>query len=178
MRFELNHVLGFLMFLGVILVSIVLQSTLINGILSPYLYPDILLAVIVYIGLRRELTEGILWTLFISLTYTVHSGFTSLSSSLLMLLVYFTARYIGRNFYLVTLKEYFLGLAVPIFAQKFLLLLWLYWHNMNAMPTAILQAVTTTICSSFAGLLILRMLTHLDVWSGRLDATSLIGKKD
>jgi hypothetical protein len=178
MRFELNHVLGFLMFLGVIFVSIVLQSTLINGILSPYLYPDILLAVIVYIGLRRELTEGILWTLFISLTYAVHSGFTSLSSSLLMLLVFFAARYIGRNFYLVTLKEYFLGLAVPIFAQKLLLLLWLYWHNVSVMPIALLQAVTTTICSVFVGLLILKMLTRLDVWSERLDSTSLIGKKD
>ena len=178
MRFGLNNVLGFLMFLGVIFFSIVLQSTLINGILSSYIYPDILLTVIVYIGLRRELTEGILWTLFISIAYSVHSGFTSLSSSLFMLLVFFVSRYIGRNFYLLTVKEYFWGLAVPIFAQKLLLSLWLYWHNVNMMPIAFLQAVTTTICSAFVGLLILKMLSSLDVWSGKLDATSLIGKKD
>lgn len=178
MRFGFNNVLGFLMLIGVIFGAVVLQSTLINGILSPYISPDMLLAVVVYIGLKRELTEGVLWTLFISIVYSVHSGFTGLSSSLFMLLVFFSARYIGRNFYLLTLKEYFLGLAVPIFAQKFLLSLWLYWNNVHMMPTAFLQAVTTTICSAFVGLLILKMLTALEVWSGRLDATSLIGKKD
>ena len=178
MRFGLNNVLGFLMFIGVIFGSIVLQSTLINGILSSYIFPDILLAVLVYVGLKRDLTEGILWTLFISLVYSVHSGFTSLSSSLFMLLVFFVSRYIGRNFYLLTVKDYFWELAVPIFSQKILLSLWLYWHNVSVMPIAFLQAVTTTICSAFIGLLILKMLTSLDVWSGRLDATSLIGKKD
>ncbi len=177
MRFGLNNVLGFFGFLGIILVSIVLQSTLINGVLSPYIYPDILLTIIVYIGLRRGLIEGILWTLFISLAYSFNSGFSGLAPFLFLLLVLFSSRYIGRNFYLLTIKEYFLGLAVPILAQKLLLSVWLYWYNISVMPLAILQSITTTLCSALVGLLILKLLSSLDVWSGRLDVTSLIGKK-
>jgi hypothetical protein len=177
MRIGSNTIFGILAFIAVVFASLILQSTLVNGILSVYLYPDILLVMVVYVGLRRELTEGIIWTLFVSYTYSMHSGLSSISSSLLMLLVFFFSRYIGRNFYLLTEKEYFLGMAVPIFAQKLALSLWLHWYNTGVFFVPILQSVTTTVTSSLFGLLILKMLTAIDIWSGRLDETSLIGKK-
>jgi len=177
MRFGPNSIYGFLAFIGVIFASIVLQSTFINGILSPYLYPDFLLVVVVYVGLRRGLFEGILWTLAVSYAYSLHSGLTTISSSLFMLLVLFTARYIGRNFYLLTKREYFLGIAAPIFIQKLVLALWLHWHDGGLMLVPITQAITTTLCTVIVGFFMLRLLTFIDVWSQRLDESSLIGKK-
>jgi len=177
MRFGPNSIYGLIAFLGVIFASIIIQSTFINGVLSPYLYPDLLLVVVVYVGLRRELVEGILWTLLISYIYSLHSGFSTISSSLFMLLVLFASRYIGRNFYLLTKKEYFLGMAVPIFAQKLLLTLWLHWYDGGLFIVPIVQAITTTLCTVFVGFFMLKLLTFIDVWSQRLDASSLIGKK-
>jgi hypothetical protein len=177
MRIGSNTIFGILIFIAVIFTSLILQSTLVNEILSPYLYPDILLVMIVYVGLRRELTEGIIWTLLISYTYSIHSGLTTISSSLLMLLVFFASRYIGRNFYLLTEKEYFLGMAIPIFVQKIVLSLWLHWHDGGVFLVPILQSITTTLSTALFGILILKMLTAIDIWSGRLDETSLIGKK-
>jgi len=177
MRFGPNSVYGFLAFLGLILASFILQSTFIHGILSPYLYPDFLLVVIVYVGLRRNLFEGVLWTLGISYAYSLHSTFTAIASSLSMLLVLFVARYIGRNFYLLTKKEYFLGIATPIFVHKLALALWLHWHDGGLFILPIVQAITTTLSTTFVGFLILKLLTFIDVWSQRLDESSLIGKK-
>jgi len=178
MRIGLNSIFGFVMFLAVIFILLVLQSTLVNGILSSYLYPDMLLVIVVYVGLKRELVEGAIWTLFIAYAYSMHSGLTPISSSLSMLLVFFASRYISRNFYLVTNKEYFLGLAAPILAQKMVMSLWLHWHDIRLFFISILQILTTTVCSALVGLLLLKLLAALDVWSGRVDATSLIGKKD
>lgn len=177
MRFGTNSIYGFLAFVGVILASLIFQSTLINGILSPYLYPDIILIVVVYIGLRRQLVEGVLWTLAISYAYSLHSGLTAINSSLFMLLVLFSARYIGRNFYLLTKREYFLGMAVPVFMQKLVLALWLHWNDGGLFIVPVIQAITTTLCTVFVGFFILKLLTFIDVWSERIDASSLIGKK-
>jgi len=177
MRFGINNVYGFFVFLAVVFASLVLQGTFINGILSPYLYPDLLLIVVVYIGLKRELVEGILWTLGISYVYSLHSGFTAISSSLFMLLVLFVTRYIGRNFYLLTKKEYFLGMAAPIFVQKLSLVLWLHWYDGGLFLIPLLQAITTAFSTVIVGFFMFKLLSSIDVWSSRLDASSLIGKK-
>ncbi len=177
MRFGPNTIYGFLAFIGVIFASLILQSTLINGILSPYLYPDLILVIIVYIGLRRALVEGVIWTLAISYAYSLHSGLATINSFLFMLLVLFSARYIGRNFYLLTKKDYFLGMAVPVFIQKIVLAFWLHWSDGGLFILPVIQAITTTLCTAFVGFFILRLLTFIDVWSERIDASSLIGKK-
>ncbi|MFH1222876.1 MAG: hypothetical protein V1647_00865 [Pseudomonadota bacterium] len=173
MRFHLSILLNWLFFLATIFALIIIQSSFINAILPSYVVPDFISIMVVYVGIKRGLGEGIFFTLVMSYLYSMNSSIEIIPASFFELMVLFAARYAGSNFYISTARDFMLTIAGIVFIQKFIISLWLNWGSWLIFLSFIPQTVSRTVVTAAVGLLVFKILYRIDVVTHRIELESV-----
>jgi len=173
MRIHLSVLFNWLLFLAVILVLVILETSFINVIFPSYLVPDFVTVMVMYVGMKRGLGEGVLFTFIMAYLYSLNSGLGFIPASFFQLIVLFLARYISSNFYVSTAKDFILSITALVFIQKLIMLMWLNWSNWMLLLSFIPQIVSRTIITAAVGYFIFRLLYRIDVLTHRIELESL-----
>ncbi|MCX6112864.1 MAG: hypothetical protein NTY22_06265 [Proteobacteria bacterium] len=124
--------------------------------------------------MTRSFREGLLFTLLTGYILSLHTSVGFLNIVLFSIITFSVARYISLNFYTNDFKYLFLSIALPVFANKLFMLIWLRFGNFLIFMEHFLYVIIGTVSTAVVGILVFRLFNWIDVMTKRINLDSIV----
>lgn len=161
MNIKISTIINILVFILISFTMLVFQSVFISL--------DLLLCVVVYMGIKRNLREGILFTVFFAYIMSLNSGMVFFQCLVPYLLCYGLARYYGMNVFTGTARSVFLGTLLCTGTSSLLLLFWVRWADYYVLLRLVPKTILYILITSVLSLLLFRLFSFIDMKTERLE---------
>lgn len=166
---DTKTVINILIFVFVLFLFLAVQSSVFPVFLPRYIAPDMISCVLVYLGIKRELKEGVVFAVFCSYLVSLNSGMEFFPCLVTYLACFGMARYIGFNIFTGTARSVFLGALFCIGVPKLIFVLWLkstdYYTLLRVIPSTLSVVLSTSVLS----LLLFRLFSFIDMKTERIE---------
>jgi len=131
--------------------------------------PDLILSIMVYVALKRELRFALIYSLFLVYLVSLNSSVGFFPYLLMSTLCFGIARYIGLNVFTGTARSVLWCVILSVGVPKVLFILWLHWSDVYVILRSLPPTVISTVTTSFIGLLLFRAFGYLDTVTGVIE---------
>ncbi len=174
MRLEISDILNIAGFTLFCIIGVCLQTTFFALYVSKYLIPDFLGCVLIYLAIKRNLREGVLFTVFISYLISLNSSFSFFDCLLLNALSFFIARYIGLYVFTGTTRSIMFAILVSLIPSKLILAFLLGWPEFYYSFMILIPFMSTILLTSVIAPYLFKYLVYFDRLTGRIEPAHII----
>lgn len=166
---DIKTVINIFVFMFILFLFLAIQSSVFSVFLPRYISPDLISCVLVYVGIKRELKEGVAFTIFCSYLVSLNSGMEFFPCLITYLICFNLARYIGFNIFTGTARSVFLGTVFCIGVPKLIFVLWLNWADSYVLLRAVPSTLSVVLSTSVFSLLLFRLFSFIDMRTERIE---------
>jgi len=174
MRLEISDILNIVGFVFFCVIGVCLQTTLFSLFVTKYLIPDLLGCILIYLAIKRDLREGVLFTVFISYLISLNSSFSFFDCLLLNTLSFLIARYIGLYIFTGTTRSVMFATLVSLVPSKLILAVLLGWPGFYYIFMILFPFITTILLTSIVAPYLFKYMVSFDRFTGRIEPAHII----
>lgn len=153
---------------------LILQTSALDLFIPSAISPDLLSVLVVYIAMTRKFRQGLIFVLFSSYVFSLHTSINFFIFSLFYIVAYSVARYISLNFYTNDLKYLFLSISIPVFFSKITMLFWLGINTFSLFFEHFFYIIVCTILTSATGIVLFRFFNWIDIVTKKINIESVV----
>lgn len=169
MKIDIKTILNILIFVVICFLFIAAQSTVLPSFLPGYLVPDLLSGMLIYIGIKRGIREGVAFVLLLSYMVAVNSGMNFFSCLVVYLMCFGLAKYIGFNIFTGTARSVFLGTLFCVAVPKLIFTIWFKWADYYSLLRMIPRALVLSLATALVSLFLFRFFSFVDMRTERME---------
>ena len=169
MKIDIKTILNILVFVFISFLFIGVQSTVLPSLFPGYLVPDLLSCMLIYVGIKRGLREGIVSVLFLSYMVALNSGMGFFPCLVVYLMCFGLAKYIGFNIFTGTARSVFLGTFFCAGIPKLVFAIWFKWADYYSLLRMIPGTLLSALVTAFVSLFLFRLFSFIDMRTERME---------